>query len=138
MAATKYLVEYVLKPGDPGWAESVPINHFKFGPVDFKPNPNYGDRRIVEVTSQEHRDYLLSRSPAGQTLFQEPTDVLNLDLRLAIRREVEAVLDELGIITAPLSNDPAPSDAAEEVAEETPAQKAAKTRAANKAKNKAK
>jgi len=85
-------------PDDPS-THIVKQNIFRFGDVQYDPRPEDG-RRIVEFPSVEMQQEAVSKGPAG--FFVVPTDILNQAEEDTVRRLVEEILRDHGLISRPV------------------------------------
>ena len=88
-----FLVEYNLKPGDPGYGTGH-INLGAMGEFSFPENPAYDGRRIVEVPTEAVQKKILGNNPHGQQIFVIPNDLVSSKDRALIKEVVLEVLAE--------------------------------------------
>lgn len=98
-----YLLEYNLKPGDPGYAERPGVATQLSGRIEFAPNADHAGRRVVEVDTQEKQEELLRNGNIGvrsgeKRVIVVPTDLASSDERSKIRAVVDQRLAELGLL----------------------------------------
>ena len=86
-----FLIEYVLKPGDPGYGKGG-VDLGTKGRFECPENPAYGGRRIVELPSEEHQKAFIKKNLGGQIIFTVPTDLVSSAQREMIVEVVQEAL----------------------------------------------
>jgi len=95
MAQKKCFVEYMLKPGDAGYADRpLGISLPRRAPLNFLPNPDYDNRRI-ESFDTEAEAAAFCEAYFQSKIFQICDDLLSVNERRLIRTYVEEIVRPL-------------------------------------------